>query len=110
VGGMLSLDKSGEAETDGVLDLVRLLQPSAPKRPVSPSNSRRTVRFVNLTSHDLPLTLYFAESGVQYWTGHGGYDGSDSRRRVHGGKAEAGTGDGYTEPRKSFTDLLEFRC
>lgn len=42
-----------------------------------------------------------AESGVQYWSGHGGYDGSDSRRRVHGGKGEAGVGDGYDEPRKS---------
>ena len=57
-----------------------------------------------------PLTLaLFAESGVQYWSGHGGYDGSDARRRVHGGKAEAGTGDGYVEPRELPSDCHDVR-
>ncbi|KAI5449503.1 hypothetical protein NCC49_004647 [Naganishia albida] len=53
-----------------------------------------------LSSEKTGLSLEFQtnQSGVQYWSGHGGYDGSDARRRVHGGKAEAGVGDGYNEP------------
>lgn len=45
------------------------------------------------------------ESGVQCWTGHGGYDGSDARKAIHGGRNVAGQGDGYHEPSAVF---LEF--
>jgi hypothetical protein len=36
--------------------------------------------------------------GVQAWSGTGGYDGQDSRRKIHGGKAQENIGDGYNVP------------
>ena len=39
-----------------------------------------------------------SEPGVQAWSGTGGYDGQDSRRKIHGGKAVENQDDGYKVP------------
>jgi hypothetical protein len=41
---------------------------------------------------------FLVEPGVQAWSGTGGYDGQDSRRKIHGGKAVENQNDGYKVP------------
>lgn len=63
-----------------------------------PSSSHYLISANPYANADDLLASTLIEPGVQAWSGTGGYDGQDSRRKIHGGKAVENQDDGYKVP------------
>lgn len=56
------------------------------------------VAVLSSDTNGLSLNFTTNQPGVQAWSGTGGYDGQDARRKIHGGKATENADDGYKVP------------
>ncbi|KAG7530546.1 hypothetical protein FFLO_04972 [Filobasidium floriforme] len=59
---------------------------------------KEIVAVLSSDKNNISLNFTTNQPGVQAWSGTGGYDGQDSRRKIHGGKAVENQDDGYKVP------------